>query len=72
MSVLKIVKFKYFAKCNYILEISRSPASKLNKICSYFKSLKFFQTAILEPLQSHFAKIAHKVAKSKHFFQYLK
>ena len=32
------------------------------------KSLKFFRTAILEPLQSHFAKIAHKVAKSKYFF----
>ena len=30
-------------------------------------SLKFFRTAILEPLQSHFAKIAHKVAKSKYF-----
>ena len=36
-------------------------------ICSYFKSLKIFRTAILEPLRSHFAKIAHKVAKSKYF-----
>ena len=35
-------------------------------MCLYFKSLKFFRTAILEPLQSHFAKIAHKVAKSKY------
>ena len=34
---------------------------------SIFKSLKFFRTAILEPLESHFAKIAHKVAKSKYF-----
>ena len=33
----------------------------------YFKSLKFFRTAVLKTLQSHFAKIAHKVAKSKYF-----
>ena len=52
---------------NYIFEISRSRSSKLYIICSYFKSLNFFLTAILEPLRSHFARIAHKVAKSKMF-----
>ena len=36
-------------------------------MCSYFKSLKFVRTTILEPLRSHFAKIAHKVAKPKYF-----
>ena len=29
--------------------------------------MNFFQTAILELLRSHFAKIAHKVPKSKKF-----
>ena len=29
--------------------------------------MNFFQTAILELLRSHFAKIAHKVTKSKNF-----
>ena len=29
--------------------------------------MNFFRTAILEPLQSHFAKIGHKVAKSNIF-----
>ena len=43
-----------------MFEISRSRASKLYIICSYFKSLKFFRTAILEPLWSHFAKIVLK------------
>ena len=33
----------------------------------YLKSLTFCRTAILEALRSHFAKIAHKVAKSKIF-----
>ena len=28
---------------------------------------KFFRTAVLEPLRSHFAKIAHKISKSKYF-----
>ena len=37
----------------------------------YFKSLKFFSGAIAEPLQSHFAKNAHKV-EIKIFFQDLK
>ena len=37
-------------------------------ICPYLKSLKFFRAAILEQLRSHFAKIAHKVAKPKYFF----
>ena len=37
-------------------------------ICLYSKSLKFFfRIAILEPFRSHFAKIAHKVVKSKYF-----
>ena len=31
------------------------------------KRLKCLQTAILEPLQSHFTKSAHKIAKSKYF-----
>ena len=30
-------------------------------------NLNFFRTAILEQLRSHFAKIDHKVAKSKYF-----
>ena len=61
------MKFGYFAKVIRkifeIFEISRSGASKLYIICSYLKSSKFF----LEPLRSHFAKIAHNVAKSKYF-----
>ena len=52
---------------NYIFKISRSRASKLFIICKYFNILKFFQTVNLEPLRSYFAKIAHKVAKSKYF-----
>ena len=40
---------------------------QLEHICSYFKSLKFFRTAILERMRNHFVKIAHKVAKSKYF-----
>ena len=48
----------------YINGISRSRALTRYTIQSYFKSLKFFPTAILEPLRSHFA---HKVAKSKYF-----
>ena len=44
-----------------------SPETVPVRICSYFKSLKFFRTAILEPLRSHFEKIAQKVAKSKYF-----
>ena len=47
-------KFKWCSKAIYT-------------ICSYFKSLNFFRTAILKPLRSHFAKIAHKIAKSKYF-----
>ena len=42
-------------------------ASKLHIICSYFKNLNFFRTAILEPSRSHFVKIAHKVAESNIF-----
>ena len=30
--------------------------------------LYVYQTAILEPLWSHFMKIAHKVAKTEYFF----
>ena len=32
-----------------------------------FESLKFFRTPILEPFRGQFAKIAHKVVKSKYF-----
>ena len=32
-----------------------------------FKKSENFRTAILEPLRSHFAKIAHKLAKLKYF-----
>ena len=48
-------------------EISRSRALKLYIICSYSKCLNFFRIAILEPFGRHFAKIAHKVAKSNYF-----
>ena len=60
--------FPYIFAKQYILK--ESPDHVLLKwymICSYFKSLKIFWTAILEPLRSHFAKITHKVAKSKYF-----
>ena len=55
------------AYCNilYIFETSRLRAFKL--YVHIFKSLKFFWTAIVEPLRSHFAKIAHRVGKSKNF-----
>ena len=36
-------------------------------ICSYFKSLKFFRTSKNGLNSDHFAKNAHKIAKSKHF-----
>ena len=61
--MLKNREIQIFCKSNYIFEISRSRASKLYITCSYVKSLNFF----LEPLRGHFAKIAHKVAKSKCF-----
>ena len=56
-----------FCKSVYIFEISRPRALKWYIICPYFKSSKFFWTAFLETLRSHFAKIAHKIAKSKYF-----
>ena len=58
--VHNIAKFKI----NYIFKIFRFRASKLYIICSYFKR---FWTSIPEPLQSHFAKITYKRAKSKYF-----
>ena len=48
-------------------EVSGSRALKLYIIRSYSKSLKFFRIAILEPFRSYFAKIAHKIEKSKYF-----
>ena len=55
------VKFEYFAK---VILCSKSPDHVLqNDICSYFISLKFFE----QQFRSHFAKIAHKIAKSKYF-----
>ena len=56
-----------FCESNYIFEISGSRASKLYITCSYFKSLKCFRIPISESFRSHFAKIAHKVAKLKYF-----
>ena len=63
-----------FAKLEYILNLLeyilnlQTTCFKMVLItCSYFKSLKFFRTAVLEPLQSHFVKIAHKIAKSNNF-----
>ena len=32
-----------------------------------FEKSEIFRTAVLEPLRSHFAKIAHKITKSKYF-----
>ena len=45
------------------------PNKKIKEIMRYTGDTghPFFRTAILEPLQSHFAKIAHKFAKSKYF-----
>ena len=60
-------KLEYLKVINYIFQISRPRASKWYITCSYFKSLKFFRTAVLESLRSHFEKIAHKIAKSKYF-----
>ena len=37
-----------------------------------FEKAEFFRTPIPEPLGSHFAKIYHKVAKSKNIFQKFK
>ena len=51
---------------NISRKYSKSPDYVLHNMF-IFKSLKFFRTAILDTLQSHFAKIAHKVAKSKYF-----
>ena len=44
-----------FHESNYIFEISISRASKLFIICSYFKSLKFYQTAIPEPFRENYS-----------------
>ena len=48
---------------NYRFKISRQRASKWYVTCSHFRSFKFFE----QPLWSYFAKIAHKIAKSKYF-----
>ena len=56
-----------FRETNYIFGISRSPASKWYIICSCSKSLKFFGTSKNGLKSDYFAKIAHKVAKSKYF-----
>ena len=66
-TVHKIAKFKHFSK---IITYSKSPDYVLQSfVYNMFIFLKFgfFRTYILEPLLSHFAKIAHKVAKSKYF-----
>ena len=57
---------KYFAK---VIIYSKSPDHVLlnDIICSYFESLKFFRTAVLEPLRFHFEKIGHKIVKSIYF-----
>ena len=39
----------------------------MRKIRKSKEKFESFRTAILEPLQSHFSKIAHKVVKSKYF-----
>ena len=65
----KIAKSKYFAK---VITYWKSPGSKLWIICSYFNSLKFFLDSHSGAIEEHFAKIAHKVAKSEYFFKYLK
>ena len=53
--------FKYLAK-KFIL--TESPD---HVFINDINEMKFFRTPILEPLGSHFAKITHKVAKSKYF-----
>ena len=40
-------------------------------ICSYSKSLEFFRTSKNGLNSDYFLKIAHKIAKSKYFFQFL-
>ena len=64
---LTIIYFAKSLKCslnresNYIFEISRSRASNLYIIRSYFRSLKLFseREAILKLFRSHFVKSRH-------------
>ena len=56
-----------FARGVYIFKISRLRASKLCIICSYIKCLNIFSNSHSEAIESNFAKIAHKVAKSNIF-----
>ena len=57
----------FFRETNYIFGISRSPASKWYMIHLCSKSLKFFRTSKNGLKSDYFAKIAHKIAKSKYF-----
>ena len=45
-----------FSEDNYKFKIARLRASKLYIICSYFKSLNFFQTFAPEPLGESFCE----------------
>ena len=55
-----------FSQKNYIFGISRSPASKSYMMCLCSKSLKLFLTSKNGLNSDYFAKIAHKIAKSKY------
>ena len=55
-----------YEKFPYTTKISRSSASK-RYICLYSKSLTFFRTSKNGLNFDYFAKIAHKIAKSKYF-----
>ena len=63
----KTAKFEFFAKKLYIwnLQITRFKMTCLTYLCS--KSLKFFRTSKNGLKSDYFAKIAHKIAKSKYF-----
>ena len=56
-----------FRESNYIFKISRLRASKLYIKCSYIKKFEFFSDTHSGAIGGHFAKIPHKVAKSKYF-----
>ena len=78
-TALKLVIWR-FRTCNYFHDFTNTLRSFAKSVLVLFsrnlnisyvhilKVCKFFRTAILEPFRSNLAKIAHKVAKSKYFF----
>ena len=58
-------KFKYFAKQIIYLESPDHPFQNDIRLCS--KSSKFFRSSKNDLNSDYFAKIAHKIAKSRYF-----